>query len=139
MKWINAITVFAIATLALAGQSFAQSKRVQATVPFDFTVGAKTLPAGTYTIKMDSGSHMIVIKHHDKPIAMLSLVDQDSNRSPQGGRLLFHRYGTRYFLSEILCEDADMNLRIATSKTEKRVQLDFARLGTGSQTLVAAR
>jgi hypothetical protein len=139
MKWINAITVFAIATLALAGQSFAQSKRAQATVPFDFTVGEKMLPAGTYTIKFESGSHVVMIKHHDKPIVMLSLVDQDGNRSPGGGRWVFNRYGTRYFLSEILCDDADMNVRIPASKGEKRVQLDFARLGTASQTLVAAR
>src|ERR1700743_433439 len=51
MKRITAIALLAIANLAVAGTSFAQSKTVQAKVPFDFTVGNKLLPSGTYTIK----------------------------------------------------------------------------------------
>ena len=51
MKRITAIALLAIANFALAGTSFAQSKGVRANVPFDFTVGKKLLPSGTYTIK----------------------------------------------------------------------------------------
>src|SRR5277367_3064307 len=120
MKRITAIALLAIANFALAGPSFAQSNGVQATVPFDFTVGNMLLPSGTYTIKEQS-THLIVIKNHDKPIATLTLVNQDGKKSPNGGKLLFHKYGGQYFLSEILCEQADMNLEIPTSKTEKRV------------------
>ena len=54
MKRITAIALFAIANFALAGTSFAQSNGVRANVPFDFTVGNKLLPAGTYTIKEES-------------------------------------------------------------------------------------
>ena len=138
MKRITAIALFAIANFAIAGASFAQSNGVQATVPFDFTVGNKLLPAGIYTIKQNS-EHAIVIKSHDQPIAALSLVYQDGNKSPNGGKLLFHRYGSQYFLSEVLCDQADMNFEIPTSKTEKRVQLQQATLNSSSKTFVAAR
>ncbi len=59
MKRSTAIAILAIANFAMAGTSFAQSRGVKANVPFDFTVGNKLLPAGTYTIKEDS-SRIIV-------------------------------------------------------------------------------
>jgi hypothetical protein len=138
MKRITAIALLAIANFAMAGISFAQSNGVRANVPFDFTVGDKLLPAGTYTIKEQS-DHLIIITNHDKPIAALSLVNGDSNRSPNGGKLKFHRYGTQYFLSEILCEQANMDLQVPTSKTEKRTALQEAKLRARGDTLVAAR
>jgi hypothetical protein len=138
MKRITAIALVAIANFAMAGTSFAQSTGVRANVPFDFTVGNKLLPAGTYTIKEQS-DHVIVIKNHDKPIAAVSLVNGDGNRSPNGGKLKFHRYGSQYFLSEILCDQADMNLRVPTSKTEERTALQEANLRARGETFVAAR
>jgi hypothetical protein len=140
MKRTTAIVLIAMANFAMAGTSFAQSKGVPATVPFDFIVGDKLLPAGTYTIERKSmDTSVIVIKNHDKPIAAFSLVNQDSAKSPNGGKLLFHKYGGRYFLSEVLCDEADMNVELPTSKTEKRAQLQQATLKSGSQTVVAAQ
>jgi hypothetical protein len=138
MKRITAIALLAIANFAMAGSSFAQSNGVRANVPFDFTVGNDLLPAGTYTIKPQSTS-VIVIKNHDKPIAVLSLVHQDGNKSTNGGKLTFHKYGDQYFLSEILSDGANMNVEIPTSKAEKRVRLQQATLHSSSQTFVAAR
>ena len=140
MKRTTAIALLAIANFAISGTSFAQSNGVRATVPFDFTVGDKVLPSGTYTIKPESTNpNVIVIRSHDKPIAALSLVQQDSNKSPNGGKLLFHKYGGQYFLSEILCDRADMNVELPTSKREKTAQLQQATLQSGSQTVVAAQ
>jgi hypothetical protein len=138
MKRITAIALLAIANFAMAGTSFAQSNGVRANVPFDFTVGNDLLPAGTYTIKPQSTA-VIAIQNHDKPIAVLSLVHQDGNKSTNGGKLTFHKYGDQYFLSEILCDGANMNVEIPTSKAEKRVRLQQATLHSSSQTFVAAR
>jgi hypothetical protein len=138
MNRITAIALLAIANFAMAGTSFAQSTGVRANVPFDFTVGNKLFPAGTYTIKEQS-DHVIIITNYDKPIAALSLVNGDSNRSPNGGKLKFHRYGSQYFLSEILCEQANMNLQVPTSKTEQRIALQEAKLRARGETFVAAR
>ena len=140
MKRTTAIALLAIANFAISGTSFAQSNGVRATVPFDFTVGSKLLPSGTYTIAPLSGnSTVIVIRSHDKAFAALSLVHQDDNKSPNGGKLLFHKYGGQYFLSEILCDRADMNVELPTSKREKTAQLQQATLQSGSQTVVAAQ
>jgi hypothetical protein len=138
MKRITAIALFAMANFVMAGASFAQSRGVQATIPFDFTVGNKLLPSGTYTITQGE-TRVITIRSHDKPIAILSLVDPDDHKSPNHGKLVFNKYGSQYFLSEILCDQSDMHVAVPASKTEKRVRLEQARLNSNSQTLVATR
>jgi hypothetical protein len=138
MKRITAIALLAIANFAMAGTSFAQSETVRANVPFDFTVGRQLLPAGTYTIKAKS-SGLIVIKNQDKPITALTIAGPDGNKSPKGGKLMFHRYGDQYFLSEILCDSAGMDLAFRPSKLEKRVQLQQAMVHPSSEVFIATR
>jgi hypothetical protein len=138
MKRITAIALLAIANFAMAGTSFAQSKGVRADVPFDFTVGNQLLPAGTYTIKTESEG-LIAIKNHNKPIAVLTLVDRDGAKPPNGGKLMFRKYGDRYFLSEILCDWMDMNVTVRPFKAEKRVQLQRAMVHPSSEVFIAAR
>jgi hypothetical protein len=140
MKRTAAIALIAMANFVLAGTSFAQSNGVRATVPFDFTVGTKLFPPGTYTIQKKSmNANVILIESHDKPIATFYPVNPDGNKSPNGGKLLFHKYSDQYFLSEILCDQADMDVEIPPSKTEKRAQLQQATLNSSSQTVVAAK
>jgi hypothetical protein len=138
MKRITAVVLVAIANFAMAGTSFAQSNGVRATVPFDFTVGNKLLPSGTYTIKQGS-SNVIVIRSHDKPISALSIVNQSGHRASNGGKLMFHRYGDRYYLSEILCDQADLDVQLPLSRAEKKTRLEQAALRSSSQIYVAAR
>ena len=138
MKRITAIALLAIANFVMAGTSLAQSNGVRANVPFAFTVGDKLLPAGIYTIKSES-PQVIMINNHDQAATALSLVNQDSKKSPNGGRLVFHRYAGQYFLSEILCDAANMHVEIPASKREKTARLEQASLSTTGETLVAAR
>ena len=138
MKRITAIALLAIANFALAGTSFAQSYGVKADVPFDFTVANKLLPAGTYTLIAES-TGLIEIKNHDKPIAVLTLVTTDGNRSSNGGKLIFHKIGDQYFLSEILSDWAPMNVTVPRSKAEKRVLLQQAMVHPTSEVFIATR
>jgi hypothetical protein len=138
MKRITAIALLAIANFALAGTSFAQSYGVKADVPFDFTVANKLLPAGTYTLIAES-TGLIEIKNHDKPIAVLTLVNTDGNRSSNGGKLIFHKIGDQYFLSEILSDWAPMNVTVPRSKAEKRVLLQQAMVHPASEVFIATR
>ena len=138
MKRITAIALLAIANFAVAGTSFAQSKAVQAKVPFDFTVGNTLVPSGMYTIEEES-PWFIAIKNHDKLIARVSVVDQDGKKSANGGKLIFHKYGGQYFLSEVLSDRANMNVRVPVSKTEKRVKLQEAMIAPSSDTFIAAK
>jgi hypothetical protein len=138
MKRITAIALLAIANFAMAGTSFAQSKTVRADVPFDFSVGNQLLPAGSYTIKAGSEG-FIAIRNHNKPIAVITLVHRDRAKTPTGGKLIFHKYGDRYFLSEILSSWAVMNVTLPRSYMEKTVLLQQAMVHPSSEALIAAR
>src|ERR1700733_7494479 len=138
MKRITAIALLAIANFAMAGMSFAQSKGVKANGPFDFTVANKLLPAGTYTMIRES-TGLIEIRNHDKPVAVLTVVSHDENTSSDGGKLIFHKYGNQYFLSEILSDWATMNVSIPRSKTEKNVRLQQAMVHPANEVFIATR
>jgi hypothetical protein len=138
MKRITAIALLAIANFAMAGKSFAQSNGVRANVPFDFTVANKLLPAGTYTVKRES-TGLIEIRNHDKPIAVLTITNHDGNTSPNGGKLVFHKYGDQYFLSEILSDWATMNVSVPRSKAETNVRLQQAMVHPTKEVFIATR
>jgi len=136
MKRITAITMFLAGLVAISTAS-AQDHAVKATIPFDFTVGNTLLPSGTYSVISDF-PHVIEIRNNKQHVEVLSLVNT-ADKESKSGKLVFNRYGTQYFLSEILCSSAQMNLQLATSKLEKKVQHQEASLPSNDQTYVALK
>ena len=118
------ITVFAIAICLLAsfagsGSVSAQDHAARATIPFNFNVGDRWVPAGTYTITSNmTNPKIICIRSADGNIALLSVTQSDEGRS-DAGRLVFTKYGDHYFLHEILCSRCGMNLAFPGSKHER--------------------
>jgi hypothetical protein len=129
MKRITAIAIFALASLVTAGSAVAQEHAVKATVPFDFAVGNSHLPAGTYTISSaDSRSSTgLAIRSDSGKITVLTTAFADGKQS-KTGKLVFDKYGDQYYMREILCSNADMNLELPVSKAEKRAQQQQASL-----------
>jgi hypothetical protein len=138
MKRITAITLFAFASILGAGAAVAQDRGVQANVPFDFTVGNKLLPAGTYTITPASEG-VIAIQNRDKHVLILSAALPDGKEAKNGGELVFDRYADQYFLREILCDAAAMNVELPATKAEKQARMQEAKVQNASQVEVAAR
>ena len=140
MKRITAIALFTLASILGAGNALAQSDEVRATVPFDFTVGNKLLPAGNYSITSVSNDG-IEIRNREKHVAVLALAFPDGNQSENGGKLVFDKYAGQYFLREILCESSDaMNVKLPSTKSEKRARMEEASIpNDGGQVLVAAK
>ena len=106
----QALAVFAIATLLItlsAGSSFAffgLVHGVRADVPFDFVVGTKTLSKGTYTVKLDNTfQHFLVITGRDNGEAAFasSITVAPEDIKDNSPKLIFHRYGDQYFLSQV--------------------------------------
>jgi hypothetical protein len=138
MKRITAVALFTIAGFLTAGNALAQQHSVRATVPFDFTVGGKVLPSGTYTINSISDSG-IEIRSREAHVAMLAPAFASSEQSKNGGELLFEKHGSRYSLREILCGSA-LNVALPAEKWNKNTRMEEARLhDRGEQVLIAAR
>lgn len=124
------ITVFAFAvcllsSFAIAGTASAQDHAARATVPFNFNVGDKWVPAGTYIITEDDlHPEEIVIRSEDSKVALVSLARSDDGR-PGPGKLVFMKYGDQYFLHEVLCSVCGMNVAFPDSKHEKLTRTRF--------------
>jgi hypothetical protein len=70
-----------------------------AKIPFQFSTGKATLPAGEYLIKcLDPNRKQLVFQSTDGKAAAIVPMILVSGRSQDDARLVFHHYGRRYFL-----------------------------------------
>jgi hypothetical protein len=89
-----------IAALAVSAGNAQVTPQARANVPFGFIVDNKTLTAGEYVV---GPSHdVIVIRSADNKKSILVMgKDTRSKQVQKTGKLVFHRYGNEYFLSEV--------------------------------------
>jgi hypothetical protein len=83
----------------------AQSKRSFINIPFSFTVGQKTLPAGDYTIapvRKDSHNVWQVESRSRDTIVLFTTMPVWGSKTPGETSLVFNKYDGQYFLSQIL-------------------------------------
>ena len=101
--WIALIlmTMFALTAVSTRAQA---TYGVRGNVPFDFIVGDKTIPAGLITVHGVSADTkgVLSIKNVDKSKQAMRVGrglpgTDDSDQC----KLVFHRYGNRYFLAQI--------------------------------------
>ncbi|WP_433963917.1 hypothetical protein [Tunturiibacter gelidiferens] len=119
MKNLTAIALFVAAGIATAGSALAQDHKVTANVPFSFTVNGRTLPAGHYTLGSEVNTpRMLTISDREKGIAVMAITVPDYGASADN-KLVFHRYGGQYFLSEVRTTNEATTCHLPTSKQEK--------------------
>src|SRR5271154_5526667 len=98
-------STFALATLALAAilapiHLAAQSSDLNVTIPFNFAVGSKALPAGEYRVSSEQG--VIRLDSVDGNAHMAALgIRVEAEKGEYKTSLVFKQYGDRYFLSQI--------------------------------------
>jgi len=114
-----AIAVCLVASFAAAGTISAQDHTARATIPFNFNVGDRWVPAGTYTMTSDtSNPNVVVIRSEDRKVALMSVTRRDGERL-KARALIFKMYGDQYFLHEILCSFCGINVEFPGSRHEK--------------------
>jgi hypothetical protein len=83
--------------------------RVVAKVPFEFVVGTKTLPAGTYTVgHFSSANTGLLIKSDNNGEFMLPIDADDAPGGP--AKLIFEQVGGKHFLSKVETPEHVYNL-----------------------------
>ena len=123
-----AFTLFVLLTPALA-----QTGAVRVTVPFDFTVGKQTLAAGDYRVTIN-GPAMLRVARINSPDVTGVMTDSIRGVENVSPRLIFHRYGDRYFLSEVWVGELNLGHQLFASGAE----LELARAAKQDQTTVLA-
>jgi hypothetical protein len=142
MKNIITIAILFASTCIGAGSALAQSEQVRVNVPFNFHVGSKSLPAGTYTISSAGETPFIMISNLSRTsVRALALTQPPNRKSTPEHTVVFHKWGDQYFISDVRGGDSSMNLHLPTTKEEKRAKalISEAELRSSDNVLVAAR
>jgi len=102
---------------------------MSAQIPFAFTVGEQTLPAGMYQVRrIGDGPYLLYIQNVDdrrEAVIFLTTLVDDVNSIRQSA-LVFHRYGDSYFLAEIRSRYEGFSRELHPSDQERRMERQLA-------------
>ncbi len=128
--------VTAVALMAALVSAHAQSSSsVVADIPFEFTVGGKSLKAGEYSVKpFTANGDALLISNQDSNDGVIRLANSIQARTvPQQAKLVFHRYGQRYFLSEVWTPGERMGRQLQKSGEERAIEGQLAAISSKSE------
>lgn len=114
-------------SILLAGfVAHAQSSRpINVRVPFDFVAAERALPAGDYTVTPAFSDHTMLIRSTDSKHALFVITmgaqSPDIQKVP---KLVFHRYGEHYFLSEVWTASTNVGSRLPKPALERVLARD---------------
>jgi hypothetical protein len=100
-------------------------------IPFDFSVRDKTLPAGVYSIsRVNQDKTMLLLRSEDGREAVnISTYSVQAKQRPEKGKLIFHRYGETYFLSQIWEPNEMQRRQLSNSRRERSIERDLSKRG----------
>jgi hypothetical protein len=112
--------VLAVASLAPACHAQTRWTSTQVNVPFAFEYGSQHFDAGLYTISMPV-EHLISIQGKAGHGLAYMVPDIDSQPA-KTGKVVFRKYGNRYFLREMWTVGATNHLHCVQSKAERQAE-----------------
>jgi hypothetical protein len=108
----------------IAAAQLTTNDSVVAQVPFRFMVANQYVPAGECILqKMDANGRTLVIRNVEANRSMFVLTSSsDGKTAAPAYAMVFHKYGTRYFLSGLRVADARTVYSVAESKEEAELR-----------------
>jgi hypothetical protein len=128
--WGTLITLGGLLALAVPGVANAQLTSpgvVKANIPFSFIVGKTTFSAGDYRVE-NSGTErvLLITAEHSSQGGLINTLDVEAKKGSNQSKLIFHRYGNQYFLSQIWIKNETSGREIRSSRTEKELMAKAA-------------
>ena len=140
-RYLNTAIAMIILVGAVTASAYAQATQpVVANIPFDFNVGAKTLPAGKYTITIvnpSSDRKVLQIRSSDGRSAAITQTTGIIETASEKSKLVFHRYGDHYFFAQAKMAGDTMVLAALKSKAERAQSQAIAKAGKSIVVIVA--
>jgi len=110
----------------------------RANVPFDFKVGTKQMPAGTYTVENHTGTDILMVRNVKTGVSALALGRRESP-AKKTNKLIFRRYGSQYFLTTIVGSKGSQGFVIPSSRQEKELEVAQASANNANNVEIASR
>jgi len=126
MRIMTAFAMLAVLGAVLIAPVAARADdTLQANIPFEFVAGSVILPPGNYQFEASHYGHMVAIWSVDQKTRSLVLANRayQSTSAHSPARLVFNKYGNRYFLSEIWGGVQDAGQRLPKTRQEREASL----------------
>ena len=87
---------------AVASVNAQAPSKVEVNIPFEFSAGKTTLPAGVYTIKRMSGNNITLRSEDGHSSVILNAPVTNNSTDPNAvERIVFEKYGNQFALAQI--------------------------------------
>jgi hypothetical protein len=118
----------------------AQTAAMTANIPFEFRMGNVPMPAGEYTINQTGPIFRLQPVEQPKQTAVV-LAIPNTVRYQEGlkGKLVFNRYGDRYFLSTVHSAGHETGYLVRPGSAEKELIASSARSGVQTAAVALRR
>ena len=117
------------------------AQKVIANIPFAFHVGQTELPAGKYTITVvnpSSDQKVLQIRNADGRSSAMVQTTSVLRNVAGDAKLVFHRYGDRYFFAQAHVAGETTSLAAIKSKAERAEQESIAKANKKSVVVILA-
>ncbi|PYU67819.1 MAG: hypothetical protein DMG49_17755 [Acidobacteria bacterium] len=128
-----------VLSIMVAAQVAQAEEPMLVNIPFAFTAGNVTLPAGEYRVqKLDGNSAVVLISCTDASASAMVLSNAAQAKKAQTqSKLVFKRYENRYFLSQLWTAGSIHGRQLLKSRAEKEIAQSARLDNQGEITLVA--
>src|SRR3984893_3627133 len=121
-----------LGSMAVAAQAQSSGRtQLIANIPFDFSVGNKTLPAGEYTVaQVNPASDHAVLQLRSRDGRAAAMVQMTSviGKARESSKLSFNRYGEHYFFAQAWVDGDNTGLQAPKSRAERAAEGELAGL-----------
>ena len=123
MKKQHVRSILVLSLLLVAGSAFAQTINVRSNIPFSFNAAGKSMPAGQYSIKTLGTDGKTLALQGSEPGAVMLLNANSTSKldAADSTKLVFHVYGSEYFLSEIWVAGDNLGHQIPETRREREL------------------
>lgn len=143
MKKQAYMIVTMIMLIAAVGLSSAKAQSsggtvLQVNIPFAFSVGDKTLPAGEYTVRcVNTASDLKILQVRNKTGRANALVHTGSviGRTHENATVVFNRYGDQYFFAQAWLVGDKIGMQAPRSRSEKTTASELAGIKRAPETI----
>ena len=129
------IMTMAFVTAVVSANAQTHSGNLRANVPFDFIIGDKTMAAGEYGVsQITQQADGIVVRSALNGKGAIRLTNGvRANETPAQSKLVFHRYGEKFYLAQIWTAGNSEGRELLKSGSEKALERELS----ASQNLAA--
>ena len=136
-------TVIICGVSAISGQAQTNvSPTLRAEIPFAFSVGEKSLPAGVYTVRIlnpTSDRKALQIRSENGRISAMVQTIGVNGAVSDDAKLIFHRYGKQYFFAQAQMAGETTSLAATKTRAERATQRAMKRADSSTVVAIVAQ